>query len=187
VVESPGSWGPLAALIGTWEGAEGVDVSYAHGPDASRESRFRERVAFEPFGPVENGAQVLYGLDYRMTAHRLGEDEPFHMEVGYWLWDADAGQVMRCFMVPRGTTVMAIGSADADAREFTLEAESGRSTNGILSNPYLDRAARTTRYRVDVSIGADGAWAYDELTELAMAGQPEPYAHTDRNRLRRVG
>jgi hypothetical protein len=40
---------------------------------------------------------------------RLGETDPFHEELGYWLWDADAGQVLRCFMVPRGVTVIAGG------------------------------------------------------------------------------
>jgi hypothetical protein len=29
---------------------------------------YREHIDFKPFGPVENGSQVLYGLDYRMAA-----------------------------------------------------------------------------------------------------------------------
>ena len=61
----------------------------------------------DPFGPEHNHAQVLYGLRYSTTAWRLKEESPFHEELGYWLWDPAEKQVMRCFMVPRGVTVIA--------------------------------------------------------------------------------
>ncbi len=44
----------------------------------------------------------------------------FHEELGYWLWDAQAKQVLRCFMVRRGVTVIAGGTAEPDARAFRL-------------------------------------------------------------------
>ena len=71
------------------------------------ETKFREKVSMKAFGPVDNGTQHLYGLDYRMAAWRAGEENPFHTEVGYWLWDGETGEVMRCFMVPRGSTLIA--------------------------------------------------------------------------------
>ena len=49
----------------------------------------------KPFGPVDNGTQALYGLDYRMAAWRGDEENPFHTEVGYWLWDA-ADRAVSC-------------------------------------------------------------------------------------------
>ena len=66
------------------------------------ETPFREKTTFKPFGPVDNGEQVLYGLDYRTAAWREGEENPFHTELGYWLWDAATGEVLRAFVVPRG-------------------------------------------------------------------------------------
>ena len=98
--------GPLAALVGTWEGDAGLDVSYHHEDDEVGDTPYRERITFGAFGPVDNGRQHLYGLDYRMAAWRGDEEDPFHTEIGYWLWDADAGEVTRCFMVPRSTTVI---------------------------------------------------------------------------------
>lgn len=183
----PADLGPLAALVGTWEGDQGIDVSFHHADDTVGETRYRERTTFSPFGPVENGEQVLFGLDYRTAAWRAGEEDPFHTEVGYWLWDAAAGQVMRCFMVPRGSTVLAGGAADADATTFTMRAELGSSTYGILSNEYLDANARAIEYEVTVTIGAHGTYAYDEATtvELTSLGG-KAMAHTDRNVLRRV-
>lgn len=95
-------WRPLAALIGEWEGNEGVNFAFANARGGTGETKFREKLSMKPFGPVENGTQVLYGLDYRTAAWRveIEEENPFHTEVGYWLGDAADRQVMRCF-VPR--------------------------------------------------------------------------------------
>ena len=181
----PRDLGPLAALAGTWEGDRGLDVSFHNADGVIGDTPYRERVVFNPFGPVDNGAQSLYGLDYRMAAWRGAEVDPFHTEVGYWLWDAAAGQVMRCFMVPRGSTVLAGGTTTADARSFTMTAEVGSETYGVLSNRYLAEKARTTRYEVTVTIG-DGEWSYEETTWVDVARLGKVMAHTDRNTLRRV-
>jgi hypothetical protein len=183
-------WGPLAALAGTWEGSEGVDISYHNVEGVVGETHYSEKVELKPFGPVDNGRQCLYGLDYRMAAWRRGEEaqNPFHTEVGYWLWDAADRQVMRCFMVPRGSVLIAGASCDADARRFTLEAAAGSATYGILENLYLKAHASTRRFACAISVETDGSWSYEEdtlVTLAAMAG--DELHHTDRNVLRRVG
>ena len=109
----PKDLGPLAPLAGTWEGAEGLDISYHHAEGEIGETKYREKVELKPFGPVDNGEQSLYGLDYRMAAFKEGEDEPFHTEVGYWLWDGATGEILRSFAVPRGIAVLAGGTAAA--------------------------------------------------------------------------
>lgn len=177
--------GPLAGLVGTWEGADGLDVAFHNATDAVGDTPYRERTVFNPFGPVDNGRQCLYGLDYRMAAWRGDEVDPFHTEVGYWLWDAGAGQVMRCFVVPRGSMVLAGGPASADAKTFTMTAEVGSETYGILSNEYLATAARSTRYEVTITVG-DGTWSYEQTTVVDISKLGRVLAHTDRNTLRRV-
>ena len=73
-------WGPLARLAGIWEGDKGEDVAYSNEKGSVGLTPYREHTELKPFGPVENGIQTLYGLDYRMAAwHR----KPFHTEVGY--------------------------------------------------------------------------------------------------------
>jgi len=178
------SWGPLAAFIGEWEGNQGLDISYHNEHGQVRETPYRERVTMEAFGPVANGAQCLFGLDYRMAAWRAGEDSPFHTEIGYFLWDAEDGQVMRCFMVPRGTALLAGGSARATDTSFSLEAVIGSETYGILSNRYLAAKARTTKYTCKMS-AADGSFSYESCTTYVHSLGGE-IAHTDRNTLRRV-
>ncbi len=180
-------WGPLGPLAGTWEGAEGLDVAYANERGLVAETPFRERTTFNPFGPVANGAQVLYGLDYRTAAWRGDEENPFHTEVGYWLWDGERGEVIRCFMVPRGSTLLASGQAGPGDRSFTMSAEVGSETNGILSNAFLAGAARTVAYTVTVTVAEDGdSYSYEETSTIEHQRLGETFAHTDRNTLRRV-
>ena len=178
------AWGPLAGLVGEWEGNQGVDFSYHNVERETGETKYREKVSMKPFGPVDNGTQHLYGLDYRMAAWRNGEENPFHTEVGYWLWDGGTGEIMRCFMVPRGSTVLAGGVAQATDTSFHLEATVGDEVYGILSNKYLAEKARTKKYTCNVSYTAD-TWSYDELTLYAHAMGGE-VSHTDVNTLKRV-
>jgi hypothetical protein len=178
--------GPLGALAGTWEGAEGIDVAFSNSKGVVGETKFREKTTFNPFGPVDNGRQCLYGLDYRTAAWRGDEDDPFHTEVGYWLWDAAENQVMRGFVIPRGSVILAGGTADASANTFTMRAETGSETYGILSNQYLQVAARTVRYEVTIFVLGTDMFSYDETSTVEVKRLEEPLAHTDRNTLHRV-
>mgnify|MGYP001815133882 FL=1 len=178
-------FGPLAQLAGEWEGSKGLDVSFHHDDGQVGDTPYSETISFKPFGPVDNGSQKLYGLDYKMAAWREGEDEPFHTEVGYWLWCAGLGHVMRGFVIPRGSVILAGGEVAPDATEFTLKADAGDETYGMSSNPYLVEKARCTRYEVTVTVDGD-QFTYDETSVLEMAELDEPLDHTDRNTLTRV-
>ena len=179
-------WGPLAGLIGEWEGEGGLDRAYSHTERKVLDTPYLEKLTMKPFGPVANGRQELYGLDYKSAMWRGSEDNPFHTEVGYWLWDAANQQVMRGFVVPRGITVLAGGPATADATEFSMSAYAGATTYGISENHYLAGAASTVSYQVTITINDDGTWSYDETTMLRMQNFDDPFLHTDRNTVRRV-
>lgn len=176
--------GPLAPLAGIWEGDQGQDVAPA--AQGAKESKYRERITFEPLGPVKNGAQVLYGLRYATTAWRLGEAEAFHEEVGYWLWDATAGDVMRCFIVPRGVVVNAGGKSQPAAKEFSMQAECGSTVFGVLSNPYLEQNFKTVRYELKVTVHDENCFSYWEDTQLMRQPGTEIFHHTDQNKLIKV-
>ena len=180
-------WGPLQGLIGEWEGTGGLDTAFSHAQQKVIETPYLEKVTMKPFGPVANGKQELYGLDYKTAMWRESEDDPFHTEVGYWLWDAATGEILRGFVVPRGITVLAGGTAAADATSFSMSAQKGNARYGIGENAYLEGAASSTNYDVKVTINADDTWSYAETTTLKMLQFPEPFAHTDSNTLRRVG
>jgi len=177
--------GPLAVLVGVWEGKPGRDLA----PDPAREPEdtpFSERMVFESIGLVDNHEQLLWGLRYRTEVKRLSNGESFHEELGYWLWDAEHQQVMRCFVVPRGVSVLAGGSATADARSFRVEAVRGSSIYGVVSNAFLDEQFRIERFTMNVTLEDDGAFRYDEDTVMRMPGREELFHHTDACVLRRV-
>ena len=176
--------GPFAPLVGTWEGAEGLDT--APDRDGPEQTPYRERLTFEPAGPVVNGPQVLYGLKYATTAWPMGEEDPFHEELGYWLWDPERKQAMRMFMVPRGVAVLAGGTVEPGDSSFTLAADVGSEVYGIVSNPFLDKAFKTVHYEVTVKVEGDGVFSYEEDTVLKVLGADELFHHTDANRLKRV-
>ena len=180
-------WGPLAKLSGHWEGDQGRDFSYSYSEKRDTENLYREEVTFDPFGPVDNGSQQLFGVDYRMKAWRLGQEEPFHMEVGYWLFEPSTGAIHRCFMVPRSTTIVAEGTTTTESTTFHLTAEQGSLTNGILSNSYLQKgAAAGVSYALDVDL-ADGRFRYKEDLVMRMASHDgAEMHHTDENVLNRA-
>jgi hypothetical protein len=177
--------GPLAALAGTFEGDRGVDEALSAARTVEQ-TRYRERATFEPMGPVDNHEQQLFGLRYAMTAWRVGEDEPFHEERGYWLWDAAEKQVLRCFVVPRGVSVTAGGTVEPDATSFALSADVGSETYGICSNLFLDREFKTVHYALSLT-HTSGGFDYRQDTQLQLKGRSELFHHTDENSLVRVG
>ena len=176
--------GPLAPLAGIWQSDAGVDTSRIHGNKTV--TKFRERIVFDPLGPVNNGPQELYGLRYSTTCWRLGEEDAFHEEVGYWLWDEGRKQVIRSFLIPRGVALMAGAYVEPDSKSFRLEAEAGAPSYGILSNRYLDDSYKTKRYCLEVNINDDGSFSYWEDTELWIPIDQEIFHHTDENTLQKV-
>ena len=178
--------GPLAPFAGVWEGDKGKDES----PDDDRVTieynAFRERIVLDPIGLVGNHEQSLYGLRHSKMAWRLGAKDSFHEEVGYWLWDAAARQVMVTFIVPRGVTVLAGGTVEPDAKTMKLSAEVGSEVFGICSGPFLDEQFKTVRYDLELSANDDGSFSYKQNTHLQIKGQSGIFAHTDENTLRQV-
>ena len=178
--------GPLATLAGIWEGAKGDDIAPDDNRTGIENNKFRERMTYEPFGPVNNHEQVLWGLRYSTTAWRLDEVDAFHEETGYWLWDPKAKQVLRCFIVPRGVTVLAGGTVEPNAKSFELKAEAGSDTYGICSNKFLDQEFKTVRYELKIKLNSDDTLEYEEHTYLKMKNSPKLFDHSDKNTFKKI-
>jgi len=177
--------GPLRPMAGVWRGAKGWDVNpKAAGPVTQA---FVEHIELQPIDPQTNGPQLFYGLRYHQHIVKPGEVETYHDQIGYWLWEPATGSIIQTLAIPRGQTAMAVGHASPDATTFELVATHGTQTYGICSNPFLEYAFKTIEFRIKVAINDDGTWSYDEDTVLMIRGRDEPFHHTDRNRLTKIG
>ena len=177
--------GPLTRMAGIWQGTRGLDVKpKAEGP---KKQAFIERISLQPIDPQTNGPQLLYGLRYHTHITKPGQVKTYHDQVGYWLWEPATGTVIHTLTIPRGQTAMAVGQAAADAKSFELVATRGLETFGICSGPFLEYAFKTVEFRIKVTYHGDGTWSYDEDTVLMIRGRDEPFHHTDRNLLTKIG
>jgi hypothetical protein len=173
--------GPLRGMAGIWEGRRGLDVNPK--PEGPRKQAYVERIELQPIDPQANGPQLFYGLRYHTHVVKPGEVETYHDQVGYWLWEPATGTVIHTLTIPRAQVAMALGKASAEARQFELTA----TREYICSAPFLEYAFRTIEFRIKVSINPDGTWSYDEDTVMMVRGRPEPFHHTDRNTLTKIG
>ena len=177
--------GPLRRLAGIWEGMKGVDVNpKAEGPERRQ---FLERIEMQPIDPQANGPQLFYGLRYHVHIVATDEDQTFHDQVGYWLYEPATGVIMQTVAIPRGQTALAGGHAERDASKLVVRAERGVTGYGICSTDFLEWAFRTDAYELEVSFLPDGRWSYVSTTVLQVRGRTDPFQHIDRNTLAKVG
>ena len=176
--------GPLRRLAGIWEGAPGADINpKADGPE--RRS-YIERIEMQPIDPQANGPQLFYGLRYHVHINTADEAITFHDQVGYWLWEPATGLVIQTLAIPRGQIAMASGHAAPGDMRLVVGARRGETEYGICSTAFLEHAFRTDAYRLEIDFHADGSWSYLSDTTLIVRGRAEPFAHQDRNTLRKI-
>jgi hypothetical protein len=186
--------GPLRPLAGIWESTIGGDDhpvgegSDIDGPvvDGGLHNAFVERYELQPIDRQTNGPQLFYGLRYHVHIVKPGEVETFHDQVGYWLWEPAVSTVTQTIAMPRAIVALASGITEPDSTDFELTATLGSQTYGVLSNPFLDAAFRTTSFRIRVTVNPDDTGSYEEDAVLEMPDRAEPFHHIDRNTLTRV-
>lgn len=179
-------YGPLASLIGTWTGDKGTDVSPE--PDGPAETPYFETIRFEAGGDVTNAeSQVLAIVPYTQVVSRKSNNEVFHHEVGYWLWDSANKVVMHSLQIPRAVGLIAgsqhSGKAEADGSVvLDVRAADGDRDWGIVQSPFMRDNARTKAFTHRIVIKGDSL-TYTETTMLDIYGRE--FSHTDGNQLQR--
>lgn len=179
-------YGPLKELIGVWRGDKGLDVSPE--PEGLENNPYYETLTFTPIGNVTNAeSQVLAVLQYRQIVQRQSNDEIFHDESGYWMWDAEAGIVMHSLTIPRAVAVLAGGSHDGVREEdgsFVLEVSAALDDLNwqIIQSPFMRAHARTTSFHQRIATG-NAILSYEETTVVDIYGRL--FEHTDSNELLR--
>ena len=183
-IDTLANLGPLAPLAGVCKGIGGVDVN--PGAEGARTAAFEETIELQPIDPQTNGPQLFYGLRYVSHMTKPGEIGTYHGQVGYWLWEPETGKVIHSFTIPRGQVVLAEGSTTASATMFQVTSRRGTTEAGICSTGFLEKAFRTDAFDMTITVNKDGTWTYFQDTIMQIAGQAEPFHHTDKNTLTKV-
>lgn len=176
-------YGPLAGFIGVWTGDQGMDV--APEPDADETAAYYERLVFEPAGDVDNAdSQELVMLRYNQVVMRKRNDEVFHNEAGFLIWDAQRSLVMQSFAIPRGLALVAGGEAEVvgPVVSINLQAADADTDWPISQAPFLKEQARTVSFVRTFRLELD-TLSYNQTTNLEIYGRS--VAHTDTNLLTR--
>jgi len=182
-------YGPLASLVGTWEGNKGVDRSPE--PDGEERNPYYETITFEAAGDVTNAEQqTLSVVRYHQVVSRKSNDEVFHDQVGYWLWDPADNTIVETFTIPRGVAVVAGGTLaapDEAGQEIVFEVAADASSPefGIVQAPFMFKQAKTTAFSHTITVKGDDM-RYSESTILDIYDK-KSYDHSDVNTLRRTG
>lgn len=177
-------YGPLKDLIGVWKGDKGMDISPE--PDGSEENPYYETITFSPIGDVTNAeSQTLVALHYRQIVQRHSNDEVFHDETGYWMWDADTGILMHSLTIPRAVGVLAGGYHDGERQRdgsFVLEVSASLDDENwqIIQSPFMRDHACTTAFQHVLTVNKDKL-DYQEKTAVEIYGKV--FEHTDNNTL----
>jgi hypothetical protein len=180
-------YGPLAALVGVWQGDKGVDR--APEPDGEERNPYYEILTFEAAGDVTNAEkQTLSVVRYHQVVSRKSNDEVFHDQVGYWLWDPADDTIVECFTIPRAVGVVAGGKLAAPASldqelVFEVSAEAGSQEFGIVQAPFMFNQAKTTAFSHTITVNGDDM-RYTESTMLDIY-EKKSYDHKDVNTLKR--
>ncbi len=179
------SYGPLASLIGTWKGDKGMDI--APDPEGREENPFNETMTFEAIGDVINAEkQNLAALRYHQVVSRKSDNEVFHNETGYWMWDAEQGLIMQALTIPRGVCLIAGGtfreSAQGNQIVFEVRAGINDADWAIVQSPFMRDNAKTLSFSHKISVRGD-TLVYDETTVVDIYGNR--FDHTDENTLTR--
>lgn len=179
-------YGPLTKLIGTWKGDKGTDI--APEPDGEENNPYYETITFSAIGDVENAeSQLLAAIHYRQIVQRKSNDEVFHDETGYWMWDAANHTIMHSLTIPRAVCVLA-GGAHSGRPEtdgsFLLDVVAGIDDTdwSIVQSPFMQKNARTTAFHHRITVG-EKTLHYRETTIVDIYGRT--FEHTDENTLTR--
>lgn len=184
--EETADYGPLKHLFGTWKGDKGIDK--APEPDGEEVNPYYETIVFEKAGDVDNAEiQTLAIVRYHLYVRKKSNDEVFHDQVGYWLWDKENQTIMHSLAIPRAVSILAGGEFDAskandDEVIFNVAAKAGGEW-GVLQSPFMKDKAKTVEFSQRLIVNTNKL-VYSETTVLEIYGRT--YNHTDANVLERV-
>jgi len=168
------------------KGDKGEDIAPdKDSEDGTEVNPYYETITFEPVGDVTNAKeQTLSVVRYHQVVSRKSNDEVFHDQIGYWIYDPKTESVIETVTIPRAVTLIAGGSATitGDSVKIDVVSEEG-SKFGIAQSPFMSEKAKTTKFTHTLTIDGD-SMEYREVTFVDIYGR-KSFEHSDENILKR--
>ena len=177
-------YGPLTALIGTWKGNKGKDLSPE--PDGTEHNEFYETIVFTAADDLANAEEEkLSAVHYVQKVRRITNDKVLHQETGYWMWEQGTDKVMHSLTIPRGICVLAGGDFTQEREKiiFNVKAEVGNQQWPIIQTTFLQQKAKVESYKQQVTL-FDNTLHYTQTMMLDIYGRT--FEHTDSSTLVKV-
>ena len=124
-------------------------------------------------------------MHYRKIVKRKSNDEVFHDETGYWMWDPREQVIMHSLAIPRAVCLIAganyVENKTDDGR-FIIDvfASVDDAEWNIVQSPFMLKNARTISFKQKIIVG-NKKLTYSEITMLDIYGKV--FEHTDDNEL----
>jgi hypothetical protein len=161
-------------------------MDIAPDPAGKEENPYFETLVFTPVGTATNAnRQVLAALRYHQCVSRKSDGQPFHDQVGYFMWEPATGTVMQSLLIPRAVGLVAGGRCVVRQGAIVIELEAAADNPDwtIVQSPFMRDNARTVAFRHRITVEGD-TLAYDETTIVDIYGKR--FEHTDTNTLTRA-
>lgn len=184
LLQSKQDLGPLAALIGEWQGDSGKDVSPEE--DGTERNDYHETMKFELVQSVDNAEeQELAVLSYQQKVFRTRDGKMIHNESGYLSWDKENDLLIKSFSIPRGVSVVAGGQLSTDNEQLSIEVKAAMDNEqwSIVQSPFMQEKAITKDYQFSLTLNGDSL-SYQQAMTLEIYNKS--FQHTDTNQLTRV-
>ena len=177
------NYGPLAGLIGEWQGNKGKDI--APEPDGTEVNEYFETIIFTEALDLANAEeQRVSALHYTLKVQRISNKKVIHQETGYWMWDQNSGEIMNSLTIPRGLALVAGGHVTGtDKLVFDVKAAIDDPKWKLVQSPFLSQKALTKSISKQFVLEGD-TLSYTQSILLDIYGRE--FEHTDQNRLQRV-
>ncbi|WP_395024255.1 heme-binding beta-barrel domain-containing protein [Comamonas odontotermitis] len=174
--------GPLAKMVGVWEGDKGNDVAPAQKSSgaigAPAVSPYFERISIVPGAGATNASeQELVTVQYHQEVFRKSDKQKFHDQVGYWIWDKKFNTILHSYCVPRAVCITAEGKLE-DPNKFEVGTD-----RAIAESIFMKNNGTTRMFNMSMAVNGDDM-KYNQVTLTTIYGKD--FSHSDSNTLKRV-
>ena len=163
--------GPLTPYIGVWTGT-GIDT-VPDGKGGATKTPFLQRITLEEGPLLTYGSQTVRALRYNCIDWATDQSEkpeslfPVFEECGYFVWIPEENTVALQVSNPRGISMMAIGTPNADD-SFALSTQVSGGGCGVLVSKYLCTTENAVGYEASLKFLGDNELHYSNNTLLQM-------------------